>query len=1746
MCSCLFFFQQATLIQPRPRDFQRLIEANILEELSTIAQVLKSDEGRTLGTHHSAFLWFFPFIHSIMTTGTYAIGYLGEVIHHLVVRSAHSPLHLLVLSLVLILHQSHNFLHHFWCSSASWIPAIIDGACGLVTAPLDPCKSSDVSNLVIPYPKTQATEAARRCSLRLLVSLLRDGVIDRLSSDFQRLLNLLNLYGRRHSNCSAGTTLSEDMCSTLKLLPEDRRSLQTCISSIVFDYKSRADILFHDQEISVQSTPARGSLISTPNRDSLGLYGDEMFRTSFCSNSLPLDHLQNVQLTLGTNMNDKKLKEVGYLDNCLARDQDESQMDCKDGITRTGHIGKNICTFKREASLADYVDVDEYLERDGMKESSGALAIVSSDDDDNDVIFICHSNAGVPETEIDAGVSTTKASTLPLQPKPGSQCNDYVEGNMSKCKEAVEGNDDACSFIFEADKPAGTMGTKGVEKTEYRKVKQMDCEHAIISARSKTDEIGQWKILNDGNGDGNKEKQVDIWDLVNGITKVSHPQEFPVVSTVEEGDTLPPSLNLSEKQTSTVTPFISSALDRVGVNTLANCNYLCNSSCDSERIENETMLSPVPSARTTVYNPLSHDSFSASCTSPRASFPDKRLMTPNHDSSLASITCSKRKINFPSCKYSFGNAAKKPKILPQKLVEILTPLAQTTAEKFRTQSKPGASGSLSHKSPDRLKLCQHEAAMNRVETSKETASRQDNLQKSQNVKFAEAQLMTNTVGEPSGRCGQIASNLKAGVTALGKKTSVVLPQVSGSDVIRLQQDLVGKLLNNVDADSHMQELTPTKSKSMQAQTARMFCKSDLSRSALLLRDTSKFENAPQQLRSLSEDSRDARVSRSLLKPGVEHAMVMESLLEKSALSFPAHERIGVLPANPSYFLKEILGWDLSKLRSGNCEGEKTFNAEMMKLPLKYDGCHQYFNTMKRLLMIETWEKVVQSLAQKKSGCRYSKLKLKSYSSSSQNIFNGELEGMVDDRESDRPLHPVEGDLVLIWLASAEQDGSDSPSCIPSAQFNQHLAYVKKFFWQGTRNNDNTRFSLASFSVQTCVNISSVVMKTLSCELVCSLVSEIRLAKALLMCSQSSLFRILLSPKVEEFQPPSSGKELSPPISLLEQYNESQSRAIVSAVTMIIPQPRVPKVFLLQGPPGTGKSRTIVGLVRTLLTDVSGSSQGSAWRPRVSDNMDERFLRRVLICAPSHIALDDLVIKIIVTFKEHVQDVKNPKGNCGDINIVRLGSRRSISKKVAPFSLQSLIERRKAINVKHFQNLHGQLFLVKKEIESLHVHTSGKSLTEIEEQKHQQLQKRVISEANIICCSLNSSDSSQMKDIMQSGFGCIIVDEAAQSTEINSLVPLLHKCCKMVLVGDLEQLQPSVLSKRAQDLGYGRSLFERLLLCLQDNQDWCPISLNVQCRMHHAICSFPSAHFYNNMLLTDLALEHSKSQFSGPPYIVFDVKDSKEQCDEICSFQNPVEAQLAIITAEYLLQCGVLSVAVLTPYTAQCVCINRILRSSSRDRSCRIEVGKVEGFQGREKDAVVLSCVHANGEGSSTNIRPLDASQLNCTGFLHDKHQLNVALTRAKMSLIILGHLNTLMKFPLWNALITDARQRKVVVSTTEATIKRNIEMIFQERNPNGKSFGEGKHRDGQVKAVVCEKVPPLSVTQQEHASMSQNRTNKNGIKSVAGMAVLTRMTNEKSFNFEIPSVSRPYGDSFPINLPKRRDEGLTVTISNNS
>uniref|UniRef100_A0A8C9WLD3 Senataxin n=1 Tax=Scleropages formosus TaxID=113540 RepID=A0A8C9WLD3_SCLFO len=524
-------------------------------------------------------------------------------------------------------------------------------------------------------------------------------------------------------------------------------------------------------------------------------------------------------------------------------------------------------------------------------------------------------------------------------------------------------------------------------------------------------------------------------------------------------------------------------------------------------------------------------------------------------------------------------------------------------------------------------------------------------------------------------------------------------------------------------------------------------------------------------------------------------------------------------------------------------------------------------------------------------------------------------------------------------------------------------------------------NILNITIQTYGNVSSVNNQSVKCELVGSLVSAIREFKALCFLKNNPMVRALLVPHVTFFRPgPDRILNLSLPV---RDYNPEQIKAISCGLSVVRGHDRTPKICLIHGPPGTGKSRTIVGLLQRLFSEgVENLRSTSSCHTRAPK-------LRVLLCTPSNAAIDSLMKKIILVFKDSCRDRQNPQGNCGDINLVRLGLEKTISKHLKPFSLDNQTRSR----------THEKYKLLK-EREQL-----GRRLRETRSRR-QETQAKVLQDAHIICCTLSTSGSvlleSAFRRLGHKPFSCVIVDEAGQATETETLIPLLYRCPALILVGDPEQLPPTVVSQTAKEKRYDQSLMARLRKCLHGMGKGNPqmnnpvIFLNRQYRMHPDICEFPSKYIYNRELMTDDETAQKRCAVNWPfqPYRLFDVTDGREFCK-------------------------------LNVWSATCVFF-------------RVEVDTVDGFQGREMDCVIVSCVRAS-------------SELGSIGFLGNRQRLNVTITRAKSSLFILGHLRTLKEQKDWGALIDDACKRGTIIKTSENYFRKHAMQIFKPEGLRGLS-----------------------------------------------------------------------------------------------
>lgn len=442
--------------------------------------------------------------------------------------------------------------------------------------------------------------------------------------------------------------------------------------------------------------------------------------------------------------------------------------------------------------------------------------------------------------------------------------------------------------------------------------------------------------------------------------------------------------------------------------------------------------------------------------------------------------------------------------------------------------------------------------------------------------------------------------------------------------------------------------------------------------------------------------------------------------------------------------------------------------------------------------------------------------------------------------------------------------------------------------------------------------------------------------------------ILLYDRVPSFHSP----QPPPPAPHL---NESQQQAVDFALS-------AQDLAIIHGPPGTGKTTTVVELIRQAV--LNGN--------------------RVLACAPSNTAVDNLLERLVAAGE----------------SAVRLGHPARVLEVVRAHTLDALVEKhdawpviqemqreaeqltRKASRFTRARPAPGQKYQQRQEARELRQHAR---LLE------RQAVSEIIAGARVICATV-SFDFSVLDD---HAFDLLVIDEACQSVEPGCWVPL-KLADRLVLAGDHCQLPPTILSKEAARDGFAVSLMQRLV---EHYGDDITRLLTVQYRMHEQIMEFSSETFYDGSLTAHESVRHHRlSDLPGittaddSPVIFIDTAGSgwmEELEPEGLSKFNPGEGRLVLDQVTELVDAGLrpADIAVIAPYAAQ---VRWLRQHSAYDR---LEVDTVDGFQGREKEAVVMCTVRSNNKGE--------------LGFLSDARRMNVALTRARRKLIVIGDSATL-------------------------------------------------------------------------------------------------------------------------------------------
>ncbi|XP_022634850.1 DNA-binding protein SMUBP-2 isoform X1 [Vigna radiata var. radiata] len=455
---------------------------------------------------------------------------------------------------------------------------------------------------------------------------------------------------------------------------------------------------------------------------------------------------------------------------------------------------------------------------------------------------------------------------------------------------------------------------------------------------------------------------------------------------------------------------------------------------------------------------------------------------------------------------------------------------------------------------------------------------------------------------------------------------------------------------------------------------------------------------------------------------------------------------------------------------------------------------------------------------------------------------------------------------------------------------------------------------------------------------------IQLSKGVHRGPASDLIPVLFG----ERQPAVSKKDIS-----FTPYNrnldQSQKEAVLKALSS-------KNVFLLHGPPGTGKTTTVVEII---LQEVKRGS-------------------KILACAASNIAVDNIVERLV----PH------------RVKLVRLGHPARLLPQVLDSALDAQVLRGDNSGLandirKEMKALNGKLLKTKDRNTRKDIQRELRTLSK-EERKRQQLAVTdVLKSADVILTTLIGAFS---KKLDSTSFDLVIIDEAAQALEIACWIPLL-KGSRCILAGDHLQLPPTIQSVEAEKKGLGRTLFERLA---ETYGDEITSMLTVQYRMHELIMDWSSKELYNSKIKAHASVSaHMLYDLDGvkrtsstePTLLLVDTAgcDMEEKKDEEDSTFNEGEAEVTVAHAKRLVQSGVLpsDIGIITPYAAQVVLL-KILKNKE-DRLKDVEISTVDGFQGREKEAIIISMVRSNSK----------KEYIFQVGFLSDRRRMNVAVTRSR-------------------------------------------------------------------------------------------------------------------------------------------------------
>ena len=466
-------------------------------------------------------------------------------------------------------------------------------------------------------------------------------------------------------------------------------------------------------------------------------------------------------------------------------------------------------------------------------------------------------------------------------------------------------------------------------------------------------------------------------------------------------------------------------------------------------------------------------------------------------------------------------------------------------------------------------------------------------------------------------------------------------------------------------------------------------------------------------------------------------------------------------------------------------------------------------------------------------------------------------------------------------------------------------------------------------------------------------------------------------------------------------NSSQKKAIENALAC-------ENFFLIHGPFGTGKTRTLVELI----------------------SQETRQNHKVLATAESNAAVDNILERLMENKKLKLTRLGHPqrvsKHNISQTLAFKVENHK-LNKKIKKIhkKIDNMIEKRRVHTKPTPQYRRGY-----GDYDILHMASKGKGGRGISSEKMKSMAKWIeinqeIDEAHddikriesrMIKDIIDSSDvilatnsSAALEAIARVKFDVAIIDEASQATIPSVLIPIA-KAHRFILAGDHKQLPPTIISDRAGELS--KTLFEELIRTYPFKSQL----LNIQYRMNSLLMKFPNQEFYNNGLESDESVDDItindilNSSHEEEALLFIDTSDVDREGEthlkDSKSIINNLEAETSASIAGDYINAGIDEddIGIISPYADQVKIIQEMTP---------VEVKTVDGFQGREKEIIIISTVRSNDDGN--------------IGFLKDLRRLNVAITRAKRKLIIIGNTDTLKDNPTYERLIRFCEDRNLLV-----------------------------------------------------------------------------------------------------------------------